>query len=103
MESFLESFDMHMVDELFPGLLDNDVAQGPYSPVNIPTPKTTRIERLEKRVEALETAIANINKKRKAPTPSKKKMIDSDYSPVPLKKNRADGKREVKEVVLFDI
>lgn len=103
MESFLESFDMHMVEQLFPGLLDKDVAQGPYSPVKIPIPKTTRIERLEKRVEALESAIANIKKKRKAPAPSKKKIIDSDYSPVPMKKNRAEGKREVKEVVLFDI
>lgn len=99
----MEPFDMHMVDELFPGLLDSDVALEPYSPMKIPTPKTTRIERLEKRVEALESAIMTINKKRKAPAPQSKKPIDPDYSPTPQKKNRGEGKRVVKEVVLFDI
>lgn len=94
---------MDLIDELFPGLLESDVAQVPYSPMKIPTPKTTRIDRLEKRVEALENAIMKITKKkRKIPDPSKKK-IDPDYSPIPMKKNRAEGKREVKEVRLFDI
>ena len=108
---FTEVIDDQLLFGLFPelkyGEFDLPAVSSPIP--KMPSPKKifltkTRIDELERRVEYLEKLLIT---KKKSSYISKKKKVksDSEYNPSQSqpKRQRADGKREVKKVSFFDM